>query len=247
MITYGLQYKLYCMSNKSVVQIESPGRRAAAYWFVDGLPEILFGLFSLLLAGFGMAAGNLRFQARYSGVLAVCLFFSLTGYAIWFLHRPVLNFVKARITYPRTGYAHPPEDFPSKNHPHAKTLTLGTFRPSDENVSSFASHTVPLIFGGAAVMGFLRPTSWGLPLVMVGIAAGIYLLHRNGVRPYSLLSVLPLVLAGIIAAAWNPAIPWRLMAPLILSGFWLLGIGPWTLVRYLRYHPKQGAGQEGGL
>jgi len=32
------------MENDSALQSESSGRRAAAYWFVDGLPEIASGV-----------------------------------------------------------------------------------------------------------------------------------------------------------------------------------------------------------
>jgi hypothetical protein len=237
------------MTNKTAVQNDSPGRRAAAYWFMDGLPEILFGLLLLIPIALALAARELRWQNRWlsAGFFAAYVFFYLLGYAIWFLYRPVLNYIKARITYPRTGYARPPDDFPDKRHPHYKILTLGTVSPADDNVSSFVSHTVPLICSGVFFMGFLKSTHWGLPLVTSGIAAGIYFLNRNGVRPYSWCAVLPIALAGLIAATFNLEPEKRWFMPLIICGAWLLGIGTWTLVRYLRAHPKPDAGQEGRL
>ena len=42
------------MNNNTVEQMESPGRRAAAYWFVDGLPEIAFGFALLTFGLFGV-------------------------------------------------------------------------------------------------------------------------------------------------------------------------------------------------
>jgi hypothetical protein len=39
------------MNDDSSVQTVSYGRRAAAYWFADGLPELLFGLVLIVMAG----------------------------------------------------------------------------------------------------------------------------------------------------------------------------------------------------
>jgi uncharacterized membrane protein HdeD (DUF308 family) len=234
------------MKYNNAVQIDSPGRRAAAYWFVDGLPEIVFGLFFLFPGMLILAYGEFHWQKSWwlgSSVIAM----SVLGYLIWFLHRRVLDFLKARITYPRTGYAHPPHDFPDKNHPHYKILTLGTAHPADENVSSFVSHTIPLICAGNLFVQLLKlfETRWGLPLVMTGIAAGIYFLNRNGARSYSWRAVLPIALAGFVAPALGLEPMNRAIVPMVICGAWLLGIGTWTLVHYLRAHPKSDAGREG--
>jgi hypothetical protein len=232
------------MTNRTAVQFWSPGRRAAAYWFVDGLAEIYFGFLLLLPSALFAAAKVLHWQIRgldkwWGSVL------SMFALAAWYLHRPILDFLKARITYPRTGYAHPPSDLLDKNSPEYKILTLGTAQPSDDNVSSFAKRTIPWIWFWMFPMVFLRMTHWGLPVVMCGIATGIYLLHRNSVRPYSLRALLPMVLAGFITAALNLEPDYRMIAPWFICGAWLLGIGTWTLVRYLQAHPKANTGQDG--
>ena len=234
------------MKYNNAVQINSPGRRAAAYWFADGLPEMLFGLFFLVPSVLILAFEELHWQNWW--VSSVIAAMGLLGYLMWFLHRRVLNFFKARITYPRTGYAQPPHDFPDKSHPDYKILTLATANPADENVSSFTSRTIPYICGGVFFMQLfmqLNETRWGLPLAMTGLAATIYFVNRDEARPYSWRAVLPLALAGFIAAPFDLELMSRTFMPMAICGAWLLGIGIWTLVRYLRANPKPDAGQEG--
>jgi hypothetical protein len=230
------------MKDHTAVQNDSPGRRAAAYWFVDGLAEILFGLFFLIPSALALASKEFRWQNWW--IRSVMIALALLGYAIWFLHRRILHFLKVRITYPRTGYARPPSDFPDKNHPHHKILTLDTAKVSDDNVSSFVSHTIPLICSGWFFVSLIE-TRWSLPLVMAGIAVGIYLLNRNEARPYSWGAVLPIVVAGFAAAALDLDPGDHTLMPMIIGGAWLLGIGTWTLVRYLLARPKPNVGLEG--
>ena len=161
------------------------------------------------------------------------------------MHRRILDSLKARITYPRTGYVRPPADFPSKSDSLDKILTLGTAHQVDENISSFRGHTVVLLMSGYWIIGLLHEARWSLPLVMTAIAAGIYFWNRDDVRPYSWRAVLPIALAGFIAAGLDFMPEARGFLSLVIGGAWLLGIGTWTLVCYLRANPKPGTGQEG--
>jgi hypothetical protein len=239
------------MKNNTSVQIDSLGRRAAAYWFADGLPEVLFG-FLFLIPGMLVLVieeFHIRIEKQNGWTGWTGIFVGLLGWSIWLIHRPILNFLKARITCPRTGYVHPPVDFPvrGRDSPDLKILTPGTSRPSDDNVSSFASHTIPWMCSGVFFMGFLYTTNWGIPVVMSAIAAGIYFLNRGGVRPYSWLSVLPVAVAGFIASALDLKPNLRVYVPMLICGIWLLVIGTRTLVGYLRANPKLDPGREGRL
>ncbi len=233
------------MKNKNAVQDNSPGRRAAAYWFIEGLPEILFSLFFLLPWAFYLAMKLLHTQIQIQNWWIKWAVIMLAGWfpvIFWLLYRAGLNFLKARITYPRTGYVQPPS-FPNNQ----KILTLHTAHRSDDNVSSFASSTMVLMSCGYFLMLLLPTTSWGLPLVMSSIAAGIYILNRNSARPYSWFTVLPIALAGFAASALDLEPNFRAGMPILICGLWLLGIGIWTLVGYLRANPKLDPGQEGRL
>ncbi len=230
------------MKDTTATQIESPGRRAAAYWFVDGLPEIAFGIAMLLLGvcGVWMMERDRHNWWMLAGLMVAYLLFG----AMFFIHRRILDFLKARITYPRTGYVRPPADFPNKNDSLDKILTLGTARQVGENLSSFRAHTVYLFVIGFVFVQLLA-VRWGIPLVMTAIAAGVYFWNRTDVRPYSWRSVLPIALAGLLAAAFDLKPEARWFVPLVIGGAWLLGIGSWTLVGYLRAHPSPEMGQDG--
>ena len=130
-------------------------------------------------------------------------------------HRRILDSLKARITYPRTGYVRPPADFPSKHNSLDTILTLGTAHQIDENVSSFRSNTVQLFITGFLLVLFLE-VRWSLPLVMTAIAAAVYFLNRNDVRPYSWRAVLPIALAGFFSAGLDA----QRMAGVAGTGHW---------------------------
>jgi uncharacterized membrane protein HdeD (DUF308 family) len=85
------------------------------------------------------------------------------------------------------------------------------------------------------------------PLVMSGIAVGIYFLNRDGLRPYSWLEVFPIAVAGFIAAALDLEPGLRIYVPMLICGIWLLVVGMRTLVGYLRANPKPDPGHEGRL
>lgn len=94
------------MKNKTAEQINSPGRRAAAYWFVDGLSEIAFGLVMLIYGVFATVTGGLdrlNWWMFCGVIVGLVLLFGM-----YIKHRRILDYLKARITYPRTGYARPP-------------------------------------------------------------------------------------------------------------------------------------------
>ena len=84
---------------------QSPGQRASAYWFIDGLPLIVsgaefalwgvLGVWSVLNHGIRIPASLLGSQLAFFG--------ALLGF-----DRHFTEILKRRITYPRTGYVSPP-------------------------------------------------------------------------------------------------------------------------------------------
>lgn len=80
-------------------------RRAWIYCSADGLPSILIGLGCLTLA-FVLCADHSRLPRVLDVVLVVS---ALTLYSFIMLrNRQILEWLKARLTYPRTGYVAPP-------------------------------------------------------------------------------------------------------------------------------------------
>jgi hypothetical protein len=103
-----LQYRLDCMKDVSIAQNASPGRRAATYWFVDGLPEFVLGVSLLAFA----AVGLLWQEYTASGSWARLYFLVVAGRVgvlIW-KGNAVVDLLKSRLTYPRMGYVPPPRD-----------------------------------------------------------------------------------------------------------------------------------------
>lgn len=93
----------------AVADIHSPvldaEQRSWHYWFVDGLPNLVAGT-ACLLIGFFLLTAQARPRKPFVlgfGVAAMVLYGVLL-----FRMKQVIEWLKARITYPRTGYAAPP-------------------------------------------------------------------------------------------------------------------------------------------
>lgn len=223
-----MYYKLDCVEDKIAAQPEAAGRRAAAYWFIDGLPEIFFGILYLVLGSAGLVWGfYLRNpRMRWWMVAAVLAFWLL-----FWKERKILDYFKARLTYPRTGYAMTPEE----RAPQV-LVTLFTPPPLNSNVTSFRQRTANIFF----LAGVLVPADaarWAIPAFMAVVAVQVYFWNRREAHPYSWQSVLALPLAGLLSAAVEVPPRSRMFIPMLIGGVWLLAHGIPALVRYLRTYP----------
>ena len=213
------------MANKTAVQIESPGSRAAAYWFEDGLPEILAGLVTL---GFWLL---ILVRERTDGVTGTFIWSSGLTVLIIVLSQSwkILDPIKARLTYSRTGYASPPEDPPKPQ----TVLTLFSKPPAKRNVSNFKG----IIFIAFALGGCFFPLSgfrWGIAGSMFIIALLMCFLTFRDAHKYTWRSVFPIILAGVLVEFLDLPVAIRRSAPLLILGGWLVVRGTYLLVRFLR-------------
>jgi hypothetical protein len=142
--------------------------------------------------------------------------------ALFIWDRRAVGFLKARITYPRTGYVRPPGDPDSSR--------------AEENVTWFRHRTVMVFFIGFNILSVF-PGAWPPAIVIAAVAATLYLLNRHLEHPFSRWSVALLGLTGL-PFHWIP-IPLRgqPFLPFLLGGAWLLTRGLWTLLYYLRDNP----------
>jgi len=213
------------VKDNSPEQPDSAGRRAAAYWFSDGLPEIAFGGAYLI---FGVLGMTWRVHEPYHW-LRLIVEAALPALVILFMWSPnILDPLKARVTYPRTGYVRPP--------------ALPRRSGRDENVSGFPWSTVWLFYVAMtfvrALNGHLANGRWTVPAVMSLTAVLLYALNCREARPYSWWAVLPIAVAGW-ASLWLDMPPAsREFLPILIGGVWLLSRGTWTLAHYLRAHPR---------
>jgi len=213
-------------------QADSPGRRAAAYWFSDGLPEIVFGPPYLMWGAAGLA-WRLDIGSYWAffavTTVAMCGFF-----VVLLFDREILNFLKARVTYPRTGYVRPPA---IPRSPSGGTAGAANPKPRDRNVTLFRDSTAYMFVAAFAIV-LWADGRWGVPVAMTIATVLIYFLSRHEARPYSWWSVLPIAVAGWATACMDLPRNGREFLPVLIGGAWLLSRGTWTLARYLRAHPR---------
>jgi len=85
--------------NENVTQVE---QRVKRYWYSDGIAEITGGAMLVLVGVYFAAQGYVKENSLMNGFLQtglVLLMISATFGARW-----VINALKTRVTYPRTGY-----------------------------------------------------------------------------------------------------------------------------------------------
>jgi hypothetical protein len=234
------------VKDDSAKQTASYGQRAASYWSVDGLPEILRALV-LLVFGASLWLWRILATTPWPRSAAPISFAGLYLY-FFLVERVVLDFLKSRITYPRTGYVQPPEQSWSLREPPVplslrlddQPYVLSSIPPPvSENKTSFWPRTVNPLLAFAAVCLFGRdlPGHWLVLLAMPALAVTLYVVNRSSERPYSWWSALILALTGL-PFLWvdvPAALQGRL--PFLLAGGWLVAQGVCTLVNYLRMNP----------
>jgi hypothetical protein len=110
--------------------IEQADHRAKEYWFSDGIPALVFGAAYIVLllevcAIFGLlyllphVRSNWLWLFNSAFVASpVAVFLSLVWFGLW--HEDIIEFIKSRITYPRTGYVAPPSYWTEKEEEREK-------------------------------------------------------------------------------------------------------------------------------
>ena len=217
---------------------DTPSRRAAAYWFIDGLPEIVAGLVFVALGG-----GLLWFhqiQPHSWSVRAAFLALGLMSLSVIFVYdRSITLLLKSHVTFPRTGYVRPPSDWEQISQRETiMSLGLeGNRRVPDQNVTNFRGSTVGVVILRGLLQALIAKPI-GLPIAMSAVAVLLYALHRKGERPYHWASVLPLPAAGLGAMFLNLGQDDNAWAAVLIGGVWLSAQGAWRLLGYLRRHPN---------
>jgi hypothetical protein len=217
---------------------DAAGRRAAADWFMDGLPEIVAGL-GFLVFGSGAIWFD-HMQPHSWSVRAAFVTIELVSLAVIFVYgRSISLYLKSRMTFPRTGYVRPPSDWEAVSQ-RETVICLGLegeHAPPDQNVTHFRSSTLAVVVCGNVIAGVIgKPV--GLPIAMSIVAALFYALHRESERPYYWASVLPLPVAGVGAMRLHMGQDANAWTAVVIGGVWLAIQGAWRLIRYMRRHPR---------
>jgi len=225
-----------------IAEEASYGRRAVSYWFSDGLEEIVLGI------GFLIAAAAAFLWGAYAPAAARLAWLAVLAVVVCCLalKRRIVGALKSRITYPRTGYAQPPEEIERLAGEFLTVLSLRPEEPAKENVTLFGWRTVgvllffvvflvePLVVPGGDAQPAPR---WLVPLLMAALAATLYAVNRKSEHPCRWWSALALGLMGLATLLVDVPPFFEPWLPLFLGGLWLVARGGYTLILYLRANP----------
>jgi len=192
-------------------------RKTRQYWYEDGLSELLGGLFFLavgllLLADWATPAG-----ARWKWLWTPS-FMILTIVAI-LLGRPVINRLKERITYPRTGYVayrHPPRAVRTR-----RAVLAGS-------VGAVVSLALVAVMAYRQEFGRVAPLLLGFGVALLLMRFGAY----TGLPRFFVLAAWSLT-SGMALALLSPSMSFTIGLYYALLGLALGIAGGYTLRRYL--------------
>lgn len=208
-------------------ELDKIAQRTQAYWFVDGLAEMMVGcivgLIALLFLIDGTAPeGSPLHLASSLGLAPVILIGGWAGGRI-------VTAIKARITYPRTGFV----SYPRKRGRRLATVAFAAF------VAALAVAAVMVLAAVSKSMPSLLVLAQGA----IGAAALAYLGSSMDLRRFYVLAVLSIAF-GIAGAATGlgdilgDALYFGLMALALIAS------GALTLRVYLRDAPPPAAAGE---
>jgi hypothetical protein len=200
-------------------------QRVRRYWFTDGLGELIGGgMFILMGIYFGLQE-YLGQNSMLGGILQVSLVLVLVGGM--YISRRLINALKARVTYPRTGYVE--------------------YHVDDHNLRSRRIWVAVLAFAIAALtMVFVNLFQFFDAIVAVtGVAVGLILIilraKASGMARFYVLGAVSIVL-GLALSISNLPDGYSLGFFYGLMGLSFLLSGGLTLQRYLEENPLPGDG-----
>lgn len=222
-------------------------RRTWSYWFVDGLSNLVTGALCLLLAGtFLLAASHPHTR---SPLVIGATGLGIAIYAIMFFRlRQTLEWLKSRITYPRTGYTAPPSFTVDNTAGHQPGLTMLALSSVGENETAQRLHEdldvkrrawfFVAVLAAEIISTVLIRNNWACAVAGIAMGVGIWLVARNDER-MSWVVTLGLPFAGIYMFIFPTSRPRVMRAGFFLAGtgLALAFMGAMALMRYLRRNP----------
>ncbi len=234
-------------ADSPIVQAE---QRSWNYWFIDGLPSLVAGI-ACLLAAFGLYTTSIRPENPVTIVLAIA---ALILYGVVVLRmREIIEWLKERITYPRTGYTAPPPARWREDTALSQDLTVLSLQGADTkklseierlNANRKQRTWVLMVLALVAPSVTMEIESRWICLV-VGVLAGLGL--WLGMRKYergSWIEVAAFPLIGLYLVIFPVAREnrlGRLYDFLAGGGLALMLSGTLRLVQYLRRNPASSA------
>jgi hypothetical protein len=205
-------------------------RRVRRYWYTDGLGELIGGGMFILLGLYFALQEFLGHESLVSGILQASLVLVLIGGM--FMSRRLINALKTRLTYPRTGYVE--------------------YEVDEHAMKSRRIWVALLAFTiSALTMVFVRLFQFFDAIVAVtGVAVGLVLVvlraKSAGLRRFYALGVVSLLLGLVLSGSGLPN-AYSLGLFYGLMGVAFITSGGLTLRRYLKENPLPAdAGRQNG-
>lgn len=198
--------------------VDQAMQRTKQYWYVDGLNEMSFGGICLILAVFFFASALLTEGSPLAEFLNMLFVLVLVGSGL--LASRVVNFIKMRLTYPRTGFV----TYRQATRSHRLVLAGVALLTSSLLASMLAASSRSLAW---------MPTITGLLMGAVWLLMGF----RIGLVRFYLLALSSILIGSGVSIAGLENILGLAMY-YSLMGLAMFLSGGLTLRRYLRHtHP----------
>lgn len=200
--------------------ISNVEQRVKRYWFTDGLGELIGGGMFILLGIYFAAQEFLGQNSILGGILQVSLILVLIGGMA--ISRRMINSLKARLTYPRTGYVE--------------------YHVDEHSLRSRRIVVVILAFViSGLTMLFVRLFDFFDAIVAVtGVAVGLILVvlraKSSGLSRFYILGAVSIVL-GLVLSVSNLPHGYGLGSFYCLMGLCFMISGGIVLRRYLQENP----------
>ena len=195
-------------------------QRVKRYWYTDGIGELMGGGMFLLLGLYFALQQYVGDQSLVGGILQASLILVLIGAV--FIGRRIINNLKTRLTYPRTGYVE--------------------YRANDKNMlwKRILTFAIAMGVAMAAVVIARRFDAIDSMVAITGVLVSVILLVKQGwsssVGRFYALSALSLIL-GIALSVSGLASGYNLGVFYGLMGIAFAVSGGLTLRRYLHENP----------
>ena len=211
-------------------------RRARDYWDIDGLPALLAGTATVSYGVLWLPTDN--HLPRWWGVALVLGLFALL---LLSESKRALEWLKSRITYPRTGYVAPPKAGPDAEC-HSSTIisimkepeVQELLAPAEGRASRRAFEFSDFPFSLLLLWWFFSFNSWIASLSC--LATALWFWWRNKKDP-PWFEIAGAAIAGLLSAILSVSDGRRFCIVLIVFGASSMVKGATLLIRYLRQHP----------
>ncbi|HEY2393434.1 MAG TPA: hypothetical protein VGK22_19835 [Candidatus Angelobacter sp.] len=211
-------------------------RRARDYWDIDGLPALVAGTVAFCWGVLTLSGS--RHLPIWANVLFIALWFF--GLFLLWKRKVALEWLKSRITYPRTGYVAPPEADP-KPDPY-KMISIISEPPVEPVVVKASTKALEFADFPFALLIMLLLTDIGWPvsvnrwLVPLACLWTALLFWRRNRKDPPWFEIAAAVIAGFANAILQVKVD-RFGILLLVFGVTGMIKGTTLLVRYLRQHP----------